>query len=314
MSIRPLIAIALISVAALSLAQRRGTPPERQDLGSCRDSASLTLEPASPARGAIFLVRVNGVPSGAQLEGQIAGQPLHFVPDSGGSAVSFAATPIDGSRSLDVSLRCILGENVDTLNTRIELASGDYPVERLSVAPRFGRAPDSALAARIARESQRASEVARVSHATPRLWNGEWQLPRASRITSVFGSGREFNGTITSRHMGTDFAGATGSPVHAVNRGIVRIVDSFYYGGNVVYIDHGDGLTSAYLHLSRQDVALGDTVERGATVGVVGATGRVTGPHLHLIMRYGTVTVDPMSLFAVAGDSSARRFASASQQ
>lgn len=313
MSLRPLIAIALFSVAALGLAQRRTTSPQGQNLTTCADSAKLTLEPALPARGAIFLVRANGVPSGTQLEGRIAGQPLHFVPQPGGGAVSFAATSIDGSRSLDVALRCITGERVDTLNTRIELASGDYPVERLSVAPRFGRAPDSAVVARTERESRRALDVAKISHTTPRLWDGEWQLPRSSRITSVFGSGREFNGTITSRHMGTDFAGATGAPVHAINRGIVRIVDNFYYGGNVVYIDHGDGVTSAYLHLSRQDVAVGDTVERGAPLGVVGATGRVTGPHLHLIVRYGSVTVDPMSLFAIAGDSSARRFAGASQ-
>ena len=66
---------------------------------------------------------------------------------------------------------------------------------------------------------------------------------------------REFNGTVTSRHMGTDFKGATGDPVRAANRGVVRIVGHFYLGGNVIYIDHGAGLTSAYLHLSRQLVA-----------------------------------------------------------
>jgi murein DD-endopeptidase MepM/ murein hydrolase activator NlpD len=109
--------------------------------------------------------------------------------------------------------------------------------------------------------------------------------------------------------MGTDFAGTTGAPVHATNRGVVRIVDAFFYGGNVVYLDHGDGLTSAYLHLSEQAVAPGDTVASGQLIGRVGATGRVTGPHLHLIMRYGNVTVDPLSLFAIAGDSSAVRAA-----
>jgi murein DD-endopeptidase MepM/ murein hydrolase activator NlpD len=107
--------------------------------------------------------------------------------------------------------------------------------------------------------------------------------------------------------MGTDFAGATGAPVRAVNRGVVRIVDAFYYGGNVVYVDHGSGLTSAYLHLSQQAVAAGDTVARGQVIGRVGATGRVTGPHLHFIVRYGSITVDPMSLFAIAGDTSATR-------
>jgi murein DD-endopeptidase MepM/ murein hydrolase activator NlpD len=177
----------------------------------------------------------------------------------------------------------------------------------LRVAPAFGREPDSALAARIRRESERANAVAVASHETPRLWTAPFRHPRASRITSGFGRGREFNGTITSRHMGTDFAGATGAPVRAANRGVVRLVGSFYYGGNVIYVDHGEGLTSAYLHLSRQLVAEGDTVERGQVIGRVGATGRVTGPHLHLIIRYGRVTVDPLSLFSLAGDSSSTK-------
>jgi murein DD-endopeptidase MepM/ murein hydrolase activator NlpD len=83
-------------------------------------------------------------------------------------------------------------------------------------------------------------------------------------------------------------------------------VDAFFYGGNVVYVDHGNGLTTAYLHLSNQRVAAGDTVERGQILGSVGATGRVTGPHLHFIVRYGRVTLDALSLFAVAGDSASR--------
>ena len=96
--------------------------------------------------------------------------------------------------------------------------------------------------------------------------------------------------------MGTDYAGAVGAPIRAANRGVVRLVDRFFLGGNVVYIDHGEGLVTAYLHLSKHRVAEGDTVQRGQVVGEVGATGRVTGPHLHWIARYGAVTVDPQSL------------------
>jgi murein DD-endopeptidase MepM/ murein hydrolase activator NlpD len=129
----------------------------------------------------------------------------------------------------------------DSITTRIATTSGNYPIERLRVAPAFGRPPDSATAARIARESKRAVDVATQAHATPRLWQEPFAVPREARITSGFGGGREFNGTITSRHMGTDFAGATGSPVRAANRGVVRIVDAFFYGGNVVYLDHGAG-------------------------------------------------------------------------
>ncbi|HSH45010.1 MAG TPA: M23 family metallopeptidase, partial [Longimicrobiales bacterium] len=132
-------------------------------------------------------------------------------------------------------------------------------------------------------------------HSRPAFWDGDVVHPRDSRITSSFGTGREFNGQVTSRHMGTDFAGGVGAPVLAAAGGVVALVDQFHLGGNVVYIDHGAGLVTAYLHLSEQLVAEGDTVSAGDLIGRVGATGRVTGPHLHWIVRYGGITVDPLS-------------------
>lgn len=286
-----------VGVAALTRSSlgREIVPP------ACGDSAVISWEPTAPARGALFRVRVAGAPMSTELTGAVAGEALHFTKDS--IRESFAAVPIEGADSLDVVVRCNAGAGADSLTVRIPTVAGDYPIERLRVAPAFGRRPDPATAARTARESRRATTMAENAHDTPRLWEPGFLLPRESRITSGFGGGREFNGTITSRHMGTDFAGATGAPVRAANRGVVRIVDAFYYGGNVVYIDHGGGLSSAYLHLSEQLVAAGDTVSRGQTIGRVGATGRVTGPHLHLIVRYGGVTVDPLSLFALAGEA-----------
>jgi hypothetical protein len=273
---------------------------------ACGDSASVSWEPGRPRLGALFTVRVTRVPDESRLSGGVAGEPLQFTRPADGSASSIAALPIDGPSRVAVTVRCAADRKVDSLAVTVDAGAGDYTIERLTVAPAFGRAPDSALLARTRRESQRALAVAEGAHDTPRLWRDPFVMPRAARVTSGFGHGREFNGTITSRHMGTDFAGAPGAPVVAANRGVVRIVGAFYYGGNVVYLDHGAGLTSAYLHLSRQLVAAGDTVERGQEIGFVGATGRVTGPHLHLIVRYGSVTVDPLSLFEVAGDSAGR--------
>lgn len=278
-------------------ASRSATPRD----SACGDSATISWTPLAPRQGALFRVRIAGVPTDVALTGTAAGEALHFTNEE-----SFAAIPVDASDTLGVVVECRATGRVDTLQARIPTAHGEYPLERLRVAPTFGQRPDSALTARIERESNRAASVARQSHETPRLWVKPFLRPRDSRITSGFGRGREFNGAVTSRHMGTDFAGATGAPVRAANRGVVRIVGRFYYGGNVVYVDHGTGLTSAYLHLSRQLVAEGDTVERGQVIGRVGATGRVTGPHLHLIVRYGRVTVDPMTLFALAGDTPRR--------
>jgi murein DD-endopeptidase MepM/ murein hydrolase activator NlpD len=99
--------------------------------------------------------------------------------------------------------------------------------------------------------------------------------------------------------MGVDLAGATGAPVISSNRGVVVIVHDFYYAGNAIHVDHGKGLTTAYMHLSETNVAVGDTVARGEVIGRVGSTGRVTGPHLHWHAKYGLVTVNPLTLLEV---------------
>jgi len=301
----PAIALILFMAGSWYSSESPARSSGRQPLNACGESATISWEPESPRQGSLFRVRASGVPAAARLVGKVADQPLHFshLPGDGTMAEALAAIPIDGERSLGFVLMCSTAERTDSLVARIQSSSARYPIDRLTVDPRFATPPDSATAERIRRESERAREVAENAHTTPRLWSEPFTLPRASRVTSGFGRAREFNGTITSRHMGTDFAGATGAPVRAANRGVVRIVDAFYYGGNVVYLDHGEGLTSAYLHLSQQNVAPGDTVTRGQVIGRVGATGRVTGPHLHFIVRYGSITVDPMSLFAIAAEA-----------
>lgn len=265
---------------------------------SCAD-ARLVPMAGRPRQGALFSLSVESVPAGAELRGRAAGEPLHFTAAADGRQVALAAAPMDVGTPVRVEVVCTLAGRTDSLVTSVATGAADYPMERLRVAPRFSAPPDSALAERMRRESAMAARVSREAHDTPRLWTAPFQRPREARVTSVFGSGREFNGTVTSRHMGTDYAGAVGAPVRAANRGVVRLVDSFYLGGNVIYIDHGAGLVTAYLHLSEQDVAVGDTVQRGQVIGKVGATGRVTGPHLHWITRYGTVTVDPASVLRV---------------
>ena len=128
------------------------------------------------------------------------------------------------------------------------------------------------------------------------MWKSSFLRPRTSVVTSAFGSGRLFNGALTARHLGVDFRGALGEPVRASNRGVVALVGDFFLAGNVVYIDHGGGVVTAYFHLSKTLVSEGDTVARGQEIGLVGNTGRVTGPHLHWAARYGEITVNPLDL------------------
>jgi murein DD-endopeptidase MepM/ murein hydrolase activator NlpD len=115
-------------------------------------------------------------------------------------------------------------------------------------------------------------------------------------VTEAFGTRRVINGEAQARHLGVDLAGRPGTPVRAANRGVVLVARHFYYQGNAVYLDHGAGLATSYMHLSRILVAVGDSVRAGQVIGLVGATGRVTGPHLHWTAYFGRVLFDPMTL------------------
>jgi murein DD-endopeptidase MepM/ murein hydrolase activator NlpD len=260
--------------------------------------AALSWEPATVVQGTLFRVIVNA-PGVTAATGSAAGEPLHFMRTDSGQLVALAAAPLDGGARLEVNITITQTDGSSTpAQAAVPVAAGSYALDRLSVAPQFGARPNAAIQARLDRERARALEVSRRSHETPRLWDTIVR-PRETRITSSFGNGREFNGQVQSRHTGTDFAGGVGDLVRAATRGVVALVDNFYLAGNVVYLDHGQGLVTAYFHLSETLVAQGDTVSAGQNIGKVGATGRVTGPHLHWVVRYGAISVDPLSLLAL---------------
>ena len=269
-----------------------------------RGQARLAITPERPRPGALVRLTLSNVgdrnDSAVAITGTMAGEPLHFTA-SGTGFRAIGAVPVD-ARDV-VTARVIVARasgGADTVEASVTPPPLPPPAERLSVAPRFGRPLDSATEARVAREGQRALAVGRRAHESPPRWTASFLRPRASEITSRFGTGRTFNGQVSSRHLGVDFRGAVGAPIRAPARGVVALVDTFFLGGRVVYLDHGGGITTGYLHLSRALVAPGDTVARGQTIGLVGATGRVTGPHLHWTARYGALTVNPMDLFELA--------------
>lgn len=255
--------------------------------------------PAEPSPGGFVQLTLSPRPDGSlgSVGARMAEQPVFFEQDSLGIWHSLAGIPVSAKDSIALTLDLVgpdggLGDTVVYLPVR----EADFPIERLSVAPRFSARPDSALASRVRAEISRAARISREALRTPRLWSGPFSRPRTTRVTSRYGTGREFNGEIQSRHLGVDLAGTSGESVLAPNRAVVALVDQFYYGGNVVYLNHGGGVVTAYMHLSEALVTAGDTVSRGMPIGRVGATGRVTGAHLHWIARYGSVTLDPLSL------------------
>lgn len=248
----------------------------------------ITWQPATPRQGALMVISAPDA-----ITGEVAGEPLHF--RNGNALAAVPLTTTDSVRIVTLSIRwdgAVIGHAAT-----VRVVTRKVPAnEQVRAAERFTPPPDSTLQVRIDEERTLSRDAARRAHQVPRLWNQPFLRPRTARITSVFGSGRQVNGVWRSRHYGLDIAGPKGAPVRAANRGVVALVGNFFYGGISVFVHHGDGIMTVYHHLSRALVAVGDTVERGQLVGKVGATGRVTGPHLHWGAQYGTIAFDPADL------------------
>jgi len=177
----------------------------------------------------------------------------------------------------------------------LRVAPKRFPTRRLNVAPRYATPPEAAFE-RIRLESERLGALFR--SVTPHRWSGPFLLPVGDDPTSNFGARSIFNGQSRNPHAGIDFKSREGTPVRAPNAGLIVLGEDLFFTGNTVVVDHGLGLYSLFAHLSRIDVAPGEVVESGATLGLVGATGRVTGPHLHWAVRLNEARVDPISLVA----------------
>ncbi len=145
------------------------------------------------------------------------------------------------------------------------------------------------------------------SSARERLWTTPFVRPVPGEWVSRFGTRSIFNGQPRSPHNGADFLSPTGTPIHAPNAGRVALAKDLYFSGNTVIIDHGLGFFSTLAHLSAFEVREGDAVAAGQVIGRVGATGRVTGPHLHWAVRVGSARVDPMAVLELLGNPAVKR-------
>ena len=267
-------------------------------------AAKISALPANPQPGAIVRITVNAPAQGdpvVSIRGALAEEPLHFRHAAGDTWHAIGGIPVDkeGALFANAVVQRASGKT-EIARVRFDLPKlPPPPAQPLEVDSSFTRPLDAATLARIDRENARAREIGRASHERAPMWTASFIRPRNSVITSEFGSGRLFNGQLTARHLGVDFRGAVGEPIKAANRGIVALVDNFFLAGNVVYIDHGGGVVTAYFHMSKPLVHAGQIVSRGQVIGLVGNTGRVTGPHLHWAARYGANTVNPLDLLSI---------------
>jgi murein DD-endopeptidase MepM/ murein hydrolase activator NlpD len=183
---------------------------------------------------------------------------------------------------------------------KIKLPKRKYQIQRLKIASKYVTPPQEELE-RIELEREKMkearSEVGKIDSA---LFISGFIKPSEGRISSVFGSQRILNGVAGNPHNGIDIAASEGTPVYAASDGVVIIAEEdFYYNGNFVLLDHGQNLTSIYLHMSKLTVKTGDVVKKGQKIGEIGSTGRSTAPHLHWGVQWYKNRIDPMSLLNI---------------
>jgi murein DD-endopeptidase MepM/ murein hydrolase activator NlpD len=198
-----------------------------------------------------------------------------------------------GKYPLELSGTTRKGEELKLSRTLV-VRHGTYRMVALTVPDKYIEPPPQELQ-RIQQESDLKKQIFG-KPPTSREWEGAFNPPVQADASDSFGTQRKFNGKVASVHQGTDFAVPTGTPVTAINSGTIILARDFYFEGNCVMIDHGQGFTTLYMHLSEIQVREGDRVERGQMIGLSGGTGRATGPHLHLAVRWQGVYLNPATL------------------
>ena len=247
------------------------------------DPVLIVLTPASPAVSA---------------EGEWLGRKFAFSADG---AVMVALVAVDrnqspGSYPLKVTVRH--ADGTQSLASRnVEILATEFETQSLSVDPRFVHLSKEDQA-RAARDSQRLN-AAYASGTAERLWSGAFIKPAEGRWSSPFGVRRLFNGEERSFHRGADIATGAGRTIHSSNSGRVALTGDLFFSGNTVIVDHGQGIFTGYLHLSEIWVQEGQQVGGGDIVGLSGSTGRVTGPHLHWMLRIDGTVCDPAALLEI---------------
>jgi murein DD-endopeptidase MepM/ murein hydrolase activator NlpD len=267
---------------------------------SSRAAAPLMLKITTRARamrqGEVVLVTVTPSRDVSTVEAGAFANPIALWHSAGRTWQGLIGIPVTaetGRRDLVVHAA---NSDSDSLFVRISLQVGrtNFAVRKLTVDDKFADPPESEVD-RILSEAKRLDALFATTKGG-RLWSGPWRLPVPGTPTSSFGRETFLNGEERGRHQGADFHAASGTPIHAPNAGVVALAEPLYFSGNTVILDHGDGLYSLFAHLSKTNVAVGAKVARGDVLGEVGATGRVTGPHLHWAVRLHDVSVDPLSL------------------
>jgi murein DD-endopeptidase MepM/ murein hydrolase activator NlpD len=254
-------------------------------------------QPLRIVNGSPVIFRVTAPKGVRSLSGRWLGHDLEFTFDAqrkdwlalGGASLETKA----GSYPIRLHAESAAGQAISS-EKEIAVGRQRYPKVLLKVAGKY-TAP-SAEDQREIDEDKKTKEEAFKTLSPEREWRGSFAAPVATQVSDVFGTQRVFNGSVQSTHQGLDFHAPAGTSVAAVNDGRVILARPLFFEGNCIVIDHGQGLLTLYLHLSKFLVKEGDQVKKLQPIGLSGGTGRATGPHLHLAVRWQGVYLDPQAL------------------
>lgn len=256
-------------------------------------SAAATAEPAplplpyGPWPGGVAVVPLPGADVAPEVR---LGERRVMVRRHGDAWVAVAGIPLD--RETGTAKLRVTGPDGQEHTVTFEVEPAEYATQHLTVPNRRHVEPDPADLARIRREREVIdAALGRYTVSSPEALRFEAPVP--GRRSSSFGLRRYFNGQPRSPHKGMDIAAPPGTPIRSPLAGTVAATGDYFFNGNTVIVDHGQGLVTLYCHLERIDVAEGERLQAGAPLGTVGATGRVTGPHLHWGVYLNGTAVDP---------------------
>ena len=255
-------------------------------------------EPETLVNGSPCLFQIRSARSLTSLSGAWQGRKVFFdFEESSRTWYGLAGVGIDtASGQYILALEATLTNGARIISSHpVTVGRGNYPTIDILVPQQFTE-PDAETLARIKKE--RAIKNKAFSRITnERLWIGGFAAPIDSVITDFYGVKRIFNGARQSIHQGLDFRADTGTPIGAMNNGTVLIAQRMFYEGGFIVLNHGRGLMTLYMHLSEIKVNEGDRVKTGQIIGSSGATGRVTGPHLHVGVRWQGFYLNPETLW-----------------
>jgi len=270
-----------------------------KDQGACTVGTTLRLSAPEASQGSLLLLELKSTKPLAEVQGEWGGRSVPMWRDGSNEAQRKGLLGVDlekaaGEYELKIAGETASGEKM-SCSVKVAVRQGHFATERLQVGKEFVE-PSPEQITRANEERQKLRDI--FDSVTPeRLWDGPFRIPLDCVTTgSNFGKRRILNGNPGSPHGGMDLPGATGTPVRAPQRGKVALAEELFFSGNTVVLDHGLGIYTFYGHLSEIDVKVGDVLEAGALLGKVGATGRVTGPHLHWGLTVERARVNPMLL------------------